>query len=153
MPSERLHDLADIAATHALAAQLAAELGEGGAIGLVGELGAGKTEFVRGLAAALGVPEEGGVCSPSYLLLNLYEGRKTVAHYDAYFMEGIDDIERAGLNEHLKQGAVVVVEWADRVQAALPDDTRWVHLGSGAAGPGSRRARVMVGAWPEEWAS
>ena len=137
MPSEHL---TDVAATHALAARLAQELPAGSVLGLVGELGAGKTEFTRGLVAALGCDDD--VCSPSYLLLNLYDGgRLPVAHFDAYFMEGADDIERAGLDDLRREGRVIVVEWADRVEDALPRDTRWLRFESGD-GPESRRVSI-----------
>jgi len=143
MPSERRVPLPDVAATHRLAAELAAGLAPGDVLALTGELGAGKTELTRGLAAALGVPAAVPVCSPSYLLLNLYRGgRLPLAHFDAYFMQGADDLERAGLAELLAEGWVAVVEWADRVASALPAGTQWVALGPGESGPGSRLASV-----------
>ncbi len=121
--------LPDVAATHALAARVAAGLQPGSVVGLMGELGAGKTEFTRGLVQALEGPAGSDVCSPSYLLLNLYEGgRLPVAHFDAYFMDGADDLERAGLADLRRDGYVVVVEWADRVPEALPSETQWIEL-------------------------
>ncbi|RKY20263.1 MAG: tRNA (adenosine(37)-N6)-threonylcarbamoyltransferase complex ATPase subunit type 1 TsaE [Planctomycetota bacterium] len=141
MPSEP-ELLADVAATHALAARLAAELGPGDALGLVGDLGAGKTEFTRGLLSALGAPAGLRVASPSYLLLNLYAGgRLPVAHFDAYFMDGPDDLLRAGLPELLASGHLAVVEWADRVEQVMPAHTRWLTLEAGA-GQSERRARL-----------
>lgn len=128
-PTEVLHG---VTATHALAASVAASLSAGQVVGLVGDLGAGKTEFTRGFARALEVPEEQPVCSPSYLLLNLYEGgRLPLAHFDAYFMDGPDDLERAGLDDLRRSGYVVVVEWADRVAEILPRDTLWICLEPG----------------------
>jgi tRNA threonylcarbamoyladenosine biosynthesis protein TsaE len=139
-------DLPDVEATHALAARLADTLGAGDLLALTGELGAGKTEFTRGLARALGVPSEVTVCSPSYLLLNVYRGgRLPLAHFDAYFMDGSDDLERAGLADLRAEGCAVVVEWADRVADALPEDALWVAFEQGSAGPGSRRARLGRG--------
>lgn len=143
MPSERVL-LPDVAATHGLARRLAGELRPGAVLALTGELGAGKTELTRGLARALGVPESVAVCSPSYLLLNLYRGgRLPLAHFDAYFMQGADDLERAGLAELLAQGWVAVVEWADRVAETLPADALWVELEPGESGPGSRVAQLL----------
>jgi tRNA threonylcarbamoyladenosine biosynthesis protein TsaE len=134
-------DLADVNATHALASDLADSLQAGEVLALVGDLGAGKTELVRGLARALGVPDEAPVSSPSYLLLNVYRGgRLPLAHFDAYFMASDDDIERAGLADLRAEGCLVVVEWADRVRGALPADTHWVRLEPGLSGEGSRRA-------------
>jgi tRNA threonylcarbamoyl adenosine modification protein YjeE len=139
MPSELLDS---VAATHALAARMASELRPGDVLALVGDLGAGKTEFTRGLGLALQLPPEVGVCSPSYLLLNLYSGgRLPLAHMDAYFMDGPDDLERAGLPELLADGWVVVIEWAERVADALPAEARWIHLAPGPD-PESRQATL-----------
>lgn len=146
MPSDAGRLLSDVAATHALAAELARELGPGDVLALVGDLGAGKTELVRGLVAALGCPPDTPVCSPSFLLLNLYRGgRLPVAHYDACFMESDDDLERAGLSELLASGALAVVEWADRVPGALPARTRWIELSLVPGHEGARRARRLAG--------
>lgn len=140
MPSELLDD---VAATHALAARLASDLKPGDVLALVGDLGAGKTEFTRGLGLALELPSDVPVCSPSYLLLNLYSGgRLPLAHVDGYFMEDGDDLERAGLADLLADGWVVVVEWAERVADALPQHTRWIHL---SPGPASGSRRVTLG--------
>jgi len=141
MPSERSVDLPDVEATHRLARELADELAPGDVLALTGELGAGKTEFTRGLARALDVPASAPVCSPSYLLLNLYRGaRLPLAHFDAYFMQGPDDLERAGISDLLAEGCVAVVEWADRVASALPARTRWLRLEPAGGGPSARRA-------------
>jgi tRNA threonylcarbamoyladenosine biosynthesis protein TsaE len=147
MVSDATHTLVDVAATHQLAATLAADLKPGSVVALTGDLGAGKTEFVRGLAHALGIPESAGVCSPSYLLLNLYAGDGcTLAHFDAYFMgragNAVDDLERAGLSDLLAEGSVVAIEWADRVAAALPPTAIWIEL---EAGPAGHTARVSTG--------
>ena len=143
MPSEAaLRALADVEATHALARELSERLAPGDVLALVGDLGAGKTELARGLARALGVPVDVPVCSPSYLLLNLYTGgRLPMAHYDAYFMDGPDDLLRAGLDDLRGEGYVCVIEWADRVEEVLPAATVWVTLEPGDT-PGSRLARV-----------
>jgi tRNA threonylcarbamoyladenosine biosynthesis protein TsaE len=83
-------------------------------------LGAGKTQFVRGLVAGLGGNAR-SVSSPTFVLLNIYEsGRLKVFHLDAYRVSGADDFESIGFTELLDQRGVVVVEWADRVTALLP---------------------------------
>jgi len=148
MPSEpRRRALPDLAATHALAAELARAARPGDVLALVGDLGAGKTELVRGLVAALGAPPEAAVCSPSFLLLNLYRGgRLPVAHYDAYFMDSADDLERAGLDDLRRQGWLTVVEWADRVPSALPANALWLELATLPDAPGAREARWLDGA-------
>lgn len=137
--------LADVAATHALAARLAERLGPGDVLALEGELGAGKTELVRGLARALGVPPEVPVTSPSFVLLHvLPQGRLPLAHFDAYFMDDVDDLERAGLHDLRREGCLVVIEWADRVAEALPEDCTRVVL-EPADGLEARQAHVTWG--------
>ncbi len=77
-----------------------------------GELGAGKTQLVKGLAKGLGVADWQYVLSPSFTLMNVYEGRCSLCHADLYRLEG-DDVETLDLEEYLGEG-VVAVEWAER---------------------------------------
>jgi tRNA threonylcarbamoyladenosine biosynthesis protein TsaE len=106
--------------TEAIAAQLAASLRGGECIALYGDLGAGKTKFVRGLVRALGGPAK-AVSSPTFVLLNVYPGGSlTVHHLDAYRVHGPEDFEAIGFGELLEQGGVVVVEWAGRIERLLP---------------------------------
>jgi len=106
--------------TEALAARLAETLRGGECIALNGDLGAGKTQFVRGLVRGLGA-NPAAVSSPTFLLLHVYSGgRLTVYHLDAYRVAGPEDFESIGFTELLEQGGVVVVEWARRVEALLP---------------------------------
>ena len=104
-------------------------------LGLCGELGAGKTVFVRGLCAGLGVPGDVRVTSPAFQLVNVYPGgRFPVVHADAYRLPGPAAFEELGVFE-AAPGAVVVVEWADKVRAALPDDLfvlEFIHSGETA---------------------
>ena len=82
-------------------------------IGLSGELGAGKTQFVKGLARGLGIP--GRVLSPSFVLVNVYSGgRLTLFHLDLYRLDTPEQIAAAGLEEYLRPEGVTVVEWAER---------------------------------------
>ncbi|HEX4795010.1 MAG TPA: tRNA (adenosine(37)-N6)-threonylcarbamoyltransferase complex ATPase subunit type 1 TsaE [Humisphaera sp.] len=106
--------------TEALAAGLAQNLRGGECIALDGPLGAGKTQFVRGLLRGLG-GRSNSVNSPTYVLLNVYEGgRLPVFHLDAYRVQGADDFEAIGFGELLEQRGVVVVEWAQRIAELLP---------------------------------
>jgi tRNA threonylcarbamoyladenosine biosynthesis protein TsaE len=106
--------------TEAIAAELAASLRGGDCIALNGPLGAGKTQFVRGLARGLGASPR-RVSSPTYVLLNIYDGgRLTLFHLDAYRVSGPGDFEEIGFSELLEQGGIVAVEWASRVEAILP---------------------------------
>jgi tRNA threonylcarbamoyladenosine biosynthesis protein TsaE len=89
-------------------------------VALYGELGAGKTQFVRGLVRGLGGAAR-SVCSPTFVLLNVYPTpRMNVYHLDAYRISGEADFEAIGFTELLEQGGLVVVEWAQRVESLLP---------------------------------
>lgn len=106
--------------TESIAADFASRLRGGECLALFGDMGAGKTHFVRGLVRGLG-GEVRGVSSPTYVLLNVYDtGRLNVYHLDAYRVGGADDFESIGFSELLEQGGVVVVEWPTRVLSLLP---------------------------------
>lgn len=83
-------------------------------IRLCGDLGAGKTCLTQGLAAGLEVPAEEPVTSPSYTLLNQYQGRLALNHFDLYRLQQEDDLIDLGFEETLDAEAVTVIEWADR---------------------------------------
>jgi tRNA threonylcarbamoyladenosine biosynthesis protein TsaE len=123
-----MHESGSVSETEAIAAELARTLGPGMAIALHGNLGAGKTQFVRGLLIGLGGNPR-TVSSPTYVLLNIYEsGRLPLYHLDAYRVAGPEDFEAIGFGELLEQGGVVVVEWADRVAELMPAGTIHVRL-------------------------
>jgi tRNA threonylcarbamoyladenosine biosynthesis protein TsaE len=85
---------------------------------LVGELGAGKTVFAKGLAAGLGLEDARQVCSPSYTLLNIYQGKHLIFHFDLYRLDTPADIDDLGLEDYLDRG-VVIVEWAEKLRFSL----------------------------------
>ena len=127
--------------TQRLATELARSLAPGAVLALHGNLGAGKTQFVRGLLVGLGGNPR-TVSSPTYVLLNVYDtGRLTLFHLDAYRVAGPDDFEGIGFTELLDQGGVVVVEWADRVAALLPPGT--VHIYLEPTGEMTRRITIV----------
>jgi tRNA threonylcarbamoyladenosine biosynthesis protein TsaE len=101
--------------TEAAAARLARHVGRGDLVLLSGEMGAGKTTFVRGLAAGMGV--SGDVMSPTFQLVRIYAGPVPLAHVDVYRLPAGADLGDLGLDELLEQGAVVV-EWGDRLREA-----------------------------------
>jgi tRNA threonylcarbamoyladenosine biosynthesis protein TsaE len=134
---QRTHSAAQ---TEALAAELAASLRGGECLALHGELGAGKTCFVRGLVRGLGAQPH-SVASPTFVLLHIYDGgRLSVYHLDAYRARGPEDLESIGFGELLDQGGVVVVEWADRVAELIPPTALHVHIE--ALGPSERAITV-----------
>lgn len=116
-----------VAAMEALGAELALNLAGGETIGLIGGLGAGKTHFTKGLAAALG--HDGEVTSPTFALVQEYrDGRIPVFHLDFYRLESADELIGIGWDELLEEGGVVVAEWADRFPEMLPSGTRWLQF-------------------------
>jgi tRNA threonylcarbamoyladenosine biosynthesis protein TsaE len=135
----------DEATTKAIGAALAGLLDPGDVVGLTGDLGAGKTRLVQGAAAALGVAEP--VLSPTFMLLREYDGDPPVHHVDAYRLSGPLELEDLGLDEVFAAGAVVFVEWADRVASALPES--WLELALRIAGDDVREIQVRLheGTW------
>jgi len=94
----------------------------GSVLALTGELGAGKTVFVQGLAEGLAVPGRYAVTSPSYTLIHEYPGRLRLFHVDLYRLEDPSSFEEIGLFDILTGEGVAAVEWADRLPPGLLDD-------------------------------
>lgn len=118
--SQQTYESTSLEETARVAAQIAAMLNPGDCITLEGDLGAGKTTFVRALVEALG-GEANAVSSPTFMLLNLYTTpRMTVYHLDAYRVSGSEDFEGIGFSELLEQNGLVIVEWASRVIDLMP---------------------------------
>ena len=99
----------------------------GDVIALSGELGSGKTWFTKGIVSALDIPSE-MVTSPSFTLVNEYEGRFRLFHIDAYRLKEKSDFLSAGLDEYLYGDGIAVMEWADRWPEILPENTIQVRL-------------------------
>jgi tRNA threonylcarbamoyladenosine biosynthesis protein TsaE len=120
-------------ATRALAGRLASLLVAGDVLLLEGDLGAGKTTFTQGLAAALGVTQ--AVTSPTFVLVGVYPTDRgfDLVHADVYRLERLSEVADLGLAEMADEGAVLVVEWGDRASAALPPDRLRVVLEVAAA--------------------
>jgi len=112
--------------TEALAARLAARLGPGDVVTISGELGAGKTTFVRGAARALGV--SGPVSSPTFTIGHRYEAPTPVAHLDLYRIAGLDPEEWGDLEPYF-DGTVAFVEWPEHGSDWLPEARAVVTLG------------------------
>lgn len=115
--------------TQKIAAQCAAALQPGAVLALVGELGSGKTCFVQGLAAGLGVPEKITVASPTFVLIHEYAGgRLPLFHFDFYRLEKKEEALQLGLEEYWEGEGVSVVEWADRFPKIFPEKTKWIYF-------------------------
>ncbi|HEX9259337.1 MAG TPA: tRNA (adenosine(37)-N6)-threonylcarbamoyltransferase complex ATPase subunit type 1 TsaE [Acidimicrobiales bacterium] len=138
-------------ATRALAASIAALARGGDLLLLVGDLGAGKTTFTQGFAAALGVGEQ--VTSPTFTLVRSYDGRVTLHHLDVYRLERLGETLDLALGELLDdEHAVTLVEWGDAVLAALPADFLEVRIELGEGDDDRRITLRMVGpSWAARW--
>ena len=110
--------------TEQLAELVGRRIREGTVLGLIGDLGAGKTLFVQRLAHTLGV--EGAVTSPTFNLMNVYEGICPIYHFDLYRLEQEDELDEIGFYEYTEnaQGSegLVIIEWPDRFPACMPED-------------------------------
>lgn len=142
--------LADEAATVSLAEDLAMILRAGDVVALKGDLGAGKSTLARALLRALADDPELEVPSPTFTLVQAYDfGRLTVSHLDLYRIEDPEELEELGFDEAARDGAALV-EWPERAEGRLPDDTLWLSLAPGAD-EGSRQVDFHAGAG--DWAA
>jgi tRNA threonylcarbamoyladenosine biosynthesis protein TsaE len=110
-------------------------------LALSGPLGAGKTQLVKGIAAGLGVPDGEPIVSPTFVLIREYQGRLKLYHIDAYRLQRPAELLALGLEELAAEpDAVIALEWADRVAAAVPAGACWIELEH--VEPTVRRLRV-----------
>ena len=107
--------------------RLAKYLKGGDIVCLLGDLGSGKTTLIKGIAQGLKVDQK-KVNSPTFVLLNIYEGRLTLFHFDLYRLENVEDIRSIEYDEFLYGNGVSVIEWADRMGALLPKEYLQIEL-------------------------
>ena len=116
--------------TEALGARLAQVLTAGAVVAFTGDLGAGKTAFVSGMARALGVEER--VTSPTFTIVNEHEGgRLPLFHFDMYRLNSVDELFHIGWEDYLARGGVCAVEWSENVAEAIEDDAVRVSIRRG----------------------
>jgi len=132
----------DVSATLRIGRALGVALQPGDLVGLVGPLGAGKTHLVKGIAAGLQVADQREVNSPTFVLVNEYDGRLHIFHLDAYRLGSGEELAALGFEEMCGSGGVVLVEWADRVCEALGEDALWIELLP--TGENQRRLRLQT---------
>jgi len=113
------------AETEAIGRRLAEDVGTGSALALTGDLGSGKTVFVKGLVVGLGSSAD--VTSPTFTILHEYRGgRVTVYHFDFFRLEDRQSVARLGLDDYFFGDGVSVIEWADRFPEFIPEQARWI---------------------------
>lgn len=140
MKAERIQ-LPDEESTWLLGSDLAAALRPGDLVALTGELGSGKSALARAIIRALRGAPDLEVPSPTFSLVQTYDGKPAIAHLDLYRLGSASELEELGIEEALQQG-VVLVEWADRFAAELPEPALRVHLEDDGAG--GRIARLQA---------
>lgn len=118
---------AAVAETDALGKQLGEALRLGDVVALIGPLGAGKTRFVKGVAAGIGVGDVRQVNSPTFVIVQEYAAPITLIHVDAYRLRSPDELLAVGFDEFAEQGAVVI-EWGDKIAPILPEDRLEIHI-------------------------
>jgi tRNA threonylcarbamoyladenosine biosynthesis protein TsaE len=141
MSGRFIFDADDEAGTAALGAALAAVLPAGATVALYGDLGAGKTRLVQAIAEAAGVVRR-NVVSPTFVLIQEYQGRRPIYHFDAYRIRDEDEFLGLGPDEYFEGDGLVLVEWADRVRGCLPGERLEVHITP--SGPQSRRFEIAA---------
>lgn len=124
--------------TKKLAGQLARKLGAGSVLALHGELGGGKTCFVQGLAEALGVKEI--VNSPTFTIINEYQGRCRLYHVDLYRIRTAAETEALDLEDYLEGDGITAIEWPEKISTLLPKDT--IHIYFDFVDANHRRIRI-----------
>lgn len=136
--SEEIVETASPEETRRAGERLGARLQPGDVVALIGELGAGKTCFIQGLAHGLGVT--GDVTSPTFVLVNEYRGRLPIHHLDAYRTGSLTELADLGIEEMLHGDGVTVIEWADKLLPLLPARTITVRL----SGLGDEPRRIAI---------
>lgn len=115
--------------TFEIAERFASELEAGAVVCLEGELGAGKTHFVKGMARNFGInPDE--VSSPTYTLINEYDGKVPLFHFDCYRMKRLEEALEIGAEEYFYDEGVSVIEWPSTIKELLPEHTIWIKIKS-----------------------
>ncbi len=149
MPETVTLDAPDLEATNAFGRRLGRLLFPGAVVALIGPLGAGKTHLVRAIAEGLGIADSRAVSSPTFVLIQEYETRLPIYHFDAYRLRSPGEFFDLGAHEYFEGRGVCLVEWADRVEACLPVE----HLRITATITGPCARRFELEARGERWAA
>ena len=141
-------DIPSLDATKALGHRLAGLLFPGAIVALVGPLGAGKTQLVRAVAEGLGIADSRVVSSPTFVLIQEYEARLPIYHFDAYRLRTEAEFIDLGVHEYFEGSGVCLVEWADRVETCLPEQFLKITI----APTGETTRRIVIEPHGEKYA-
>jgi tRNA threonylcarbamoyladenosine biosynthesis protein TsaE len=117
---EQTFEISNLEATEAFGRRLGQILFPGAIVALVGPLGAGKTHLVRAIAEGVGIGNPAVVSSPTFVLIHEYPARIPIYHFDAYRLSGSREFEDLGARDYFASSGICLIEWADRVEDALP---------------------------------
>ena len=107
--------------------KFAKDLGVGDVVCLEGDLGAGKTHFVKGVSEHFGIDEE-KVNSPTFTLINEYSGEIPVYHFDCYRLKSVNEALEIGIEEYLYGDGVSIIEWPSKIKELIPDDAIQIEI-------------------------
>jgi tRNA threonylcarbamoyladenosine biosynthesis protein TsaE len=108
--------------------KVASSLSSNTVLAIQGDLGAGKTTFIKGIVAATLEISPSTINSPTFTYLNIYQGQPTFFHFDLYRLKNEEDFFRLGFVDFLDAGGICCIEWPERIQKILPKETVWIHL-------------------------
>lgn len=148
--SKKVIEIDSIENLPAAAHNFAEAMGDYTVYAFYGEMGAGKTTFINSLCKVLGV-EDDVTNSPSFSIINEYRSDTTaelIYHFDCYRLENLEEAEDIGVEDYFDSGAVCLIEWPERIEELLPDDTVRVDLA--LAGEGNSDKRIMTITFPDE---
>ena len=114
--------------TQALGEKIGKTFRQGDVIALIGDLGTGKTCLTQGIARGVGIASDEVVNSPSYILINEYNGKIPIYHIDLYRLEDSAEIAELGLSEYVEGNGICIIEWAERMADALPDSCIKIYI-------------------------
>lgn len=116
----------DVSETEALGRKIGEKLKKGDVVSLRGSLGAGKTVLAKGIAGALGITE--AIVSPTFTLVQEYDGREKLYHLDIYRLSGEDEFESMGGEEFLYPDGISLIEWSEKIDSMLPPSTIYIDI-------------------------
>ena len=117
-------------------------LSEGNIVALTGQLGAGKTTFIKGVAKGLGVKGSKYVNSPSFVIVKEYKGRLPLYHFDVYRLEDPLALDTVGYQEYFYGKGATMIEWADKIKQLLPEE--YLELALSLKGPDEREIKAFA---------
>ena len=130
--------------TQKFGSDFALKLKKGDVVALYGDLGSGKTQLVKGMCSQFGVKQV--VNSPTFIIVNEYSSEKfaKIYHFDLYRMKSYDDVIDMGFDDYMINGDIVLIEWPEHIETALPDKTIKIHLAHSAENENYRYIRLEM---------